>query len=115
MATIIIDGVNLSNLATNGRISIKNGKVVIDRKEVTDLASYKGPNVTIIVQGDVGDVSLDSGTLEVQGNAQSVNTLSGDATIRGSVSGNVSTMSGDVKAGAINGNCSTMSGDIIQK
>lgn len=115
MATIIIDGVNISNIATRGSISIKGGKVIVDDKEVANLADFKGPAVTIVVQGDVGDVSLDTGTLEVHGNAQSVKTMSGDATVRGNVLGNVSTMSGDVKASAINGNCSTMSGDITQK
>lgn len=115
MATIVIDGVNISNISTNGSISIKGGKVMVDGKEVTDLATYKGPNVTIVIQGDVGDVSLDTGDVEVHGNAKNVSTVSGDASIRGSVSGNVSTISGDVKAGAINGNCSTISGDITQK
>jgi hypothetical protein len=97
-------------------LTITNGVVYIDGKRVDD--DEMGPEKTfnITIEGDLGSLSVDSGTVSVAGSATTIKTLSGDVTVDGDVGGGVSTMSGDVTTrGSINGPVSTMSGDVIQR
>ena len=108
MNTITINGKRMN--FSGGNVSVINGKVIVDGKNV-DVPD--APVFNIVVEGNVGEVSGDFATVTVAGDAGSVKTMSGDAKVDGNVNGSVSTMSGDVRVkGSIGGSVSTMSGDI---
>ena len=91
-------------------MSIVNGVVTVDGVQQGDLKA--SPQITVHIQGDVGSVRLEAGTITVEGNVLGdLNTASGDIECR-DVAGDVSTISGDVKCGAVGGNVKTMSGDV---
>ncbi len=104
--SITINGVTI----TGGRsISIINGKVTIDGKDVTP----DGNNIKIEVSGDIDQLEADvCEYVKIGGSAGSVSTQSGDVEC-GPVTGSVKTMSGDVDcSGDIGGSVQTMSGDV---
>ena len=120
---------NINNNSYVGRsITITNGKVIIDGKDVTP--DGKDINISIIgniddikidycqkieVKGDVGYLATMSGDIEISGNIKgSISATSGDIEC-GDVSGNVNSTSGDIKCGTVGGSVSTMSGDIRNK
>jgi hypothetical protein len=105
MNTIVINGTTI----TGGRnITVSNGRVTIDGKDVTP----NQKNISITVHGSVESISADACSyIEVVGAAGKVNTMSGDVKC-GAVLGSVKTMSGDVTCGAVSGDVETMSGDI---
>ena len=105
MNKIIIGNQNYS-----GRnITIANGKVIIDGKDVTP----EGKEINIKVEGNIEILKADCvSELTVTGNCGEVSTQSGDISIKGDVNGSVSSMSGDIDCGSIGGRVSTMSGDI---
>ncbi len=123
MAKNIINGVTYEG----NSISITNGRVFVDGKEVTP----DGKTITIEVQGNIeflkadacymiavtgecGKVETASGDVKC-GNVKSyVKTLSGDVEC-GDVGDDVETMSGDVECGTVAGNVKTFSGDIKYK
>lgn len=106
MNKININGVTI----TSGRsITITNGRVVVDGKDVTPDAK----DIRIEVQGNVDSISADvCSVLTVTGDvAGDVSTQSGDVQC-GNVGGDVETMSGDVRCGTVAGKVKTMSGDV---
>lgn len=106
MNTITING---ATIHAKGNISISNGKVVVDGKDVTP----DSKKITIIINGDNSQINADAcERIEVRGNCGAIKTMSGDVEVSGSVDGDVKTMSGDVKCENISGSVSTMSGDI---
>jgi len=108
MTQIIING----SVFNGNSISIKNGKITVDCKDVTP----DQKEISISVTGDVKELKADScNKITVKGNVTTVSTLSGDVEISGDVQGPVTTMSGDVKCGNIAGSVQTMSGDIRSK
>jgi len=109
-SSITINGQRIVGNAQN--IEIKNGKVIIDGKEM-DTNGFKEKVLNIVVEGNVSSVKTESGDVTVNGTSGAIATASGDVTVRGNVSGSVSTMSGDVSVkGGVGANVSTMSGDI---
>ena len=79
-------------------LSIINGKITIDGKEVTKL---EGNNNTIIIEGDCGNIKAD-GSVEVRGSCKSID-------CGGSV--NCGDVGGDVDCvGSVN--CRNVGGDI---
>jgi hypothetical protein len=108
MGTIRIN----NNSYVGNSITITNGKVIIDGKDVTP----ESKNITISVEGNVDNLNVDAcDKVTVSGNATKVKTMSGDVEIHGYVTGDVKTMSGDVDCGNIGGSVSTMSGDVKHK
>lgn len=106
-STISINGTTFTTTG-RGSISISNGRVTIDGKDVTPDAKI----ISIEVHGDIQSISADAcEKITMTGSAGSVRTQSGDVEC-GPVSGSVSTMSGDVRCGGISGSVSTMSGDV---
>lgn len=103
--TVVIDGVEFSGSS----VSIVGDKVIVDGE--VQGGSLVGA-VSVIVNGNVDQLTLSSGTLHIDGSCGDVKTASGDIRC-GDVSGDVSTASGDVTCGNIRGNVRTMSGDII--
>ena len=100
---------NINNNSYAGRnITIINGKVTIDGKDVTP----DSKTITIDIVGDVDNISVDScQTIKVQGDVNSLRTTSGDIEC-GNIGGSVTTVSGDIKAENISGSVKTVSGDI---
>jgi DUF4097 and DUF4098 domain-containing protein YvlB len=119
MARNIING-----LVVDGDLSIRNGKVLVNGKEIT--TDGKKINISIegnvenlqvdscdkiIINGDVGrlqttsgdvilneckgDIKTTSGDVECHGDCQSINTVSGDVKVR-YARGSVKTVSGDI-------------------
>lgn len=108
MSTIRIN----NNSYVGNSITITNGKVIIDGKDVTP----ESKAITISVEGNIDNLNVDAcDKVTVSGNATKVKTMSGDVEIHGDVSGDVKTMSGDVDCGNIGGSVSTMSGDVKHK
>ncbi|MFA5366360.1 MAG: hypothetical protein WC333_00355 [Dehalococcoidia bacterium] len=109
-------------------VIVRNGKVIIDGKEVTpddktinieisgDVEKIEVDHCgKIIVNGKVNSLRTSSGDVEcgeVMGNVQ---TSSGDVEIDGNVGGDVNAVSGDIKCGNIAGSVNTVSGDIKNK
>ncbi|UIF90934.1 hypothetical protein [Cupriavidus sp. UYPR2.512] len=104
MASINING----NIVSGRSITITNGRVTVDGKDVTP----DGKAISIEVQGNIDSINADAcDRIAVTGSAGSVKTMSGDIRC-GDVSGSVQSMSGDVTCGAVAGSVSSMSGDI---
>ncbi len=106
-STIVINGVTISG----GRnITVRNGKVIVDGKDVTPDAK----EINISVTGKVDRLEADAcSKISVTGDVGSVETMSGNVDVGGNITGSVETMSGDVDCGgSIGGSVSTMSGDV---
>lgn len=106
MNTISINGVTITG---RGNISIVNGKVLVDGKDVTP----DSKQISIVVNGNIEYIDADCcEKIEVTGDVNDIQTQSGDVEVVGDVKGSVQTMSGDVKCSDIGGSVKTMSGDI---
>jgi hypothetical protein len=105
MPTIRINGFEVSF----GRsISIQNGRVTVDGKDVTP----EGKSIKVEIHGNVDSLDIDScDKVQVSGDVGSHEVKAGDVTCR-DVSGSVSTMAGDVNCNNVGGSVRTMSGDI---
>jgi hypothetical protein len=113
-------------------ISINGDKIIIDGIEVKDKDILSSKEISITVEGNIDNLSVDNCTsIAVHGsvnNLQSVRgsihvvnvngdikSTSGDIDIKSHVVGNINTVSGDVSCGNITGNIKTISGDIKYK
>lgn len=106
MNTVTINGVTISH---SGSISVINGKVIVDGKDVTPNAK----EINISVDGPIEKLEVDACTkLSVVGNVGNVKTVSGGVDITGNVTGSVSCVSGRVDCGNIGGSVSTVSGAV---
>lgn len=104
--------INGMSIVGGRNITITNGRVVIDGKDVT---GDDTKTINIEIHGDVAELSADvCNTIAISGSAGKVKTQSGDIHC-GDVSGSIQTMSGDVSCGAVAGDVSTMSGDISRR
>lgn len=104
MATMHINGVTY----TGKNITVSNGRVVIDGKDVTPNTKQ----INIAVDGNVDNLKVDQcNKVVVNGSCEKVETMSGDVEC-GPVNSYVKTMSGDVKCGRVVGDVTTMSGDV---
>ena len=109
--SITINNANITGSFSGKNITIKNGKVIIDGKDVTP----DGKKMDITVTGNIDSLNVDCcDSISITGEVGSVETTSGNVTC-GNVKGDVSNTSGDVKAGDVSGNVKTMSGDVEAK
>ena len=105
--------IKINGQSYSGRnITITNGKVIIDGKNLTPDGDTK--EIKIAVQGDVDSINVDvCETIYVEGTVGQIKTSTGDVKVKGNiVAGNVKTMSGDVTCLNVSGDVKTMSGDI---
>jgi hypothetical protein len=111
--TVTVNGKTFSNLSGNN-ISITNGKVIVDGKEVDGGDFSKSHIINVTIEGDVGDVTTSQGDVKC-GSCKSVKTSQGDVEVDGDVSGNVTTSQGDIDiSGSVTGNVKTTMGDITR-
>jgi hypothetical protein len=105
MSTVIING----KTYVGNSISVTNGKVIVDGKNVTP----ESKEINIKVEGNIQELKVDAcDKIEVAGNVSNIHTQSGDVEVTGDVTGNIQTMSGDVDCANVGGSISSMSGDI---
>lgn len=105
MSSFKINGLNI----TGNNVTVKNGNIIIDGKDVTPDAKL----INIEVSGDVGELIVDTcEKINITGNAQKIKTASGDVEIGGDVNGDVESMSGDINCENVEGDVHTSSGDI---
>ena len=106
---IKINGVIISGDISGNSIVVRNGKVIIDGKDVTP----DGKEINISVEGNINELKIDScEKFSITGNVGNVSTKSGDVDISGDVNGSIQTMSGDVDCYNVGGSISTKSGDV---
>lgn len=109
---------NQNSININGKIiasnvsdiTIKNGEVFIDGKQIP----CESKNITITVTGNVDNISSGSGKVHIHGAVlHDVKSGSGDVSIGEYVTGDVTTGSGDVRISKdLTGDVKTGSGDI---
>lgn len=106
MARIVINGATYHGSGKN--ISIVNGKVTIDGRDVTP----DSKEITIAIDGNVEELSVDAcSKVNINGACGQVQTMSGNIKC-GAVNGAVQTSSGDVECGHVQGGVTTSSGDV---
>lgn len=99
MGTVInFNGVSYE---TTGSLSLKNGKIYVDGKEL-DSKNVFGSSVS------------SNTDISIIGNVESIQTTNGDITVNGNVT-DITTTNGDVEAHTIYGNIKTTNGDIKTK
>ena len=118
MANIFIEGLlKVVSMVTGSKLTIINGLVVVDGKDVTP----EGGVISIRVDGDleslVVNVAAENGnamaTIGVSGNVNNIKTGSGDVVVGQNVCGGIQTTSGDVEVGGrVAGGVVTGSGDV---
>lgn len=90
-------------------ITILNGKIFVDGKDVTPDAK----EIKIEINGNMDRLQIDHcQEVRVTGNIGALTTGSGDVYIEGNVTGSVQTASGDVECGSVGGSVQTASGDV---
>ena len=112
MSTITINGNNYSG----NSISVANGKIIVDGKDVTP----DSREINIIVKGDINELTVDScNKVSITGNVKNVTLKSGDIDIAGNVTDSIQTVSGNVGCGNVGygygnvgGSIATMSGNV---
>lgn len=106
MASAIINGITYNYSGKN--ITISNGKVMVDGKDVTP----EGKEINIAVDGNVEELTVDAcSKVNINGACGQVQTMSGNVKC-GAVNGPVQTSSGDVECGHVHGSVTTSSGDV---
>ncbi len=105
-STVTVNGVTIKG---GQSIVVRNGKVIVDGKDVTPDAK----SITISVNGNVNELKADTcQSISISGNTGAISTVSGNLHAEGAINGSVNTMSGDITSGSISGNASSMSGDV---
>lgn len=107
MSVVIINGKTYGS--ETGSVSIINGKVIIDGKDMTP--DSKEINVTI--NGNVETLNVDTANkIQVIGSCGSLVSHNGEINIDGNVSGNVENRNGNIDCMNVGGNVSTRNGNI---
>lgn len=104
MGTISING----NSFEGNSISVINGKVIVDGRDVTP----ESVTITIEVQGNVDQLNIGAcKSIKIDGGCNDIRSGSGNV-VCGDVSGSVQSGSGDIQCRHVNGNVTTGSGDV---
>lgn len=110
MNTININGSMISG-SSGKNITIINGRVIIDGKDVTQ----DSKEINITIYGNIDQLQVDScSTISVSGDAGTIKSQSGDIDIAGNVFGSVSNMSGNISCGDVGLRANTISGVVKQ-
>jgi hypothetical protein len=98
----------INNTSFSGRnVTIINGKVIIDGKDVTPDAK----EINISITGDINNLEVDyAQKIDIKGNVNSLHSGTGNVICQNT--GNIQTGSGDVECNDVNGNIQTGSGDV---
>ena len=92
-------------------ITISNGKVIVDGKEVSDLSEIEGKQITINIEAKVDSLSVDNGIVNAKDVGGDVVTKNGNIQCS-NVQGNVTSKNGNIKANTVHGDCETKNGNI---
>lgn len=110
---------SVSSVSVNGKpIRVPSGKSisVVNNQVYIDGVVYPLDGVfklTIIVEGDSGEIKINNGTVKVQGSVNgAVNTGNGTVTVYGDVKGDVSSRNGDIKCRNVAGRVESHNGTI---
>lgn len=97
---------------TSKNVTIKNGRVIVDGKDVTP----ESKEIIIKVEGNIEKLEVYAcNKVEVKGEVGTIKTMSGDVKVSGNVNGDIKTMAGDIDCGSVSGDISTISGDVKHK
>lgn len=108
MSTVFINGVVIQS-SGRGNVTIINGKVIVDGKDVTP----DSKEINVVVNGPLEKLDVDAcNNISITGDVGKISTVSAQVEITGNVSGSVSTVSGAVECGKIAGSVSTVSGRV---
>jgi len=101
--------ITINNRTYGGKsITIINGKVIVDGKDVTP----DSKEITISVDGNLDNLEVDyANTISIKGDVNKVRSGSGDISC-GNITGGAQTGSGDIDCGVITGDVQTGSGDV---
>lgn len=113
MSTVIVNG-KTYNIANGKNVSVIGNKVYCDGKLIEDGNKQKDKNIYITVNGNIDNLSVDTGDVHVKGNVHTLTCDTGDVSVSGNVSGDVTIDTGDVKCGNVGGSVTTDTGDISQ-
>lgn len=122
----VVIKVNETTYQSGKNLSIRNGRIFVDGKDVTPIAEKFEITVSgdvekidfdyvkaINVTGNVGTVNAGMGDVNVSGNiGADAHTGHGDIEVKGDIIGNAKTSMGNVKAVTINGDAESKMGDI---
>ncbi len=112
MNSISING-KKTTFSGKGNISIANGIVTVGGIPVQDLEGL-GPQVNIVINGDVENLISEYGDITIHGTTKNVTTKNGNVQC-GVVSGNVDTKNGNVSCGNVQGDVNTKNGNISRR
>lgn len=98
----------------SGSVCISNGKMTIGGVDVSELDAIEEKQVTIIIHGDVENLSTDDSDVTVNGHVGSAATKNGNISC-GNVSGGVETKNGNVSCGHVEGDVNTKNGNISHR
>jgi hypothetical protein len=110
-STIVINGMTIT--AEGRSVSVRDGRVIVDGKDVTPEAK----EIVITVTGDIERLEVGAcNTVSIGGNVGSVKCQTGDVEVRGDIRGDASSQTGDINCGgSIHGDASTMTGNVTTR
>lgn len=112
---------NSNNVKLNGKtynipscssISIVNGTLYVDGKVFDEEEKREVVHITVVVNGDAGNIEFFNGSATVHGSSKQIKTTNGDVNIGGDVVGDVKTTNGNVSSKTISGKVSTVNGNV---
>lgn len=111
---ITINGRNINHLGSVKIIvEYEDADTHESKREKLDMSEFKG--VSVVVEGDAKDVSVQNGNVIVQGSATSVKGSNGSIEVGQNITGNCQTSNGVISAYNIGGNATTCNAQIHVK
>ncbi|OCR87741.1 hypothetical protein CFT12S00416_07905 [Campylobacter fetus subsp. testudinum] len=97
-----------NHISGNGNISVNGNENMITGQVYRNSSQ----NITIEIDGNIGDLNVDSGNVIIKGNSKNIKVDIGNIEVQDTVAGNAVTKMGSIKAHMINGNAKTENGEI---
>lgn len=108
---VIINYQNYQDYYFGKNLSVSNGKIIIDGKEIKN---YDAGDITIEIKGNVENLVVGScKNITVNGHVGCISAVDGNINVQGRVGGKVETKVGNIYCQDVLGNVKTDEGDII--